>query len=84
MEGKGLPQKEKKEWNLKKPNYSVFECPICHQKTIPGITSRVVLDHNHDTGKARGWICDRCNTGIGRFRDDIKILEKAIEYLKTK
>jgi hypothetical protein len=39
-------------------------------------------DHNHKTHKFRGWLCNNCNTGMGRFRDDIENLEKAIEYLK--
>ena len=33
-------------------------------------------------GEARAWICDSCNTGLGRFKDDILMLEKAIAYLK--
>ncbi|WP_230380692.1 endonuclease domain-containing protein [Helicobacter pylori] len=39
-------------------------------------------DHNHDTGQGREWICDSCNTGLGRFKDNPKFLEKVIEYLK--
>ena len=49
---------------------------------VPGVTSKVVLDHNHITGKPRAWICDSCNTGLGRFKDDIKTMEDAIAYLK--
>ena len=60
----------------------IFECPICKKRTIPGLTSKIVLDHNHSTGKVRGWICDSCNTGIGRFKDDTKLLEEAIKYLQ--
>ena len=52
------------------------------KKTIPGLTSKVVLDHDHKTGKGRAWICDSCNTGLGRFKDDIELLESAIQYLK--
>ena len=60
-----------------------LECPICKKKTIPGITSKVVLDHNHNTGEPRAWICDSCNTGLGRFKDDINLLQCAIDYLKS-
>lgn len=59
-----------------------FECPICGKGSIPGITANLVIDHDHKTGNARSWLCDSCNTGLGRFKDDIELLEKAIEYLK--
>lgn len=39
------------------------------------------LDHDHITGKFRGWLCDRCNKGLGSLGDSIAGLEKAIEYL---
>ena len=39
------------------------------------------LDHDHETGKFRGWLCVNCNTGLGKFGDNIAGLEKAIEYL---
>jgi RNase P subunit RPR2 len=74
---------EKRQWMTLKPHLSVFTCPICDKTTIPGLTSKVVLNHNHDTGRIYGWICDSCNTGLGRFKDDVAILEKAIDYLKT-
>ncbi len=59
-----------------------FECPICGKGSIPGITANLVIDHDHETGKARDWLCDSCNTGLGRFKDKIELLEIAIEYLK--
>jgi hypothetical protein len=40
------------------------------------------LDHNHETGKFRGWLCDNCNTGIGKLGDTVEGLERAIAYLK--
>ena len=83
IDGVSVPDKVKKEWEKKKPNYIIWECPICKKKTIPGITSKVVLDHNHNTGEPRAWICDSCNTGLGRFKDDINLLQCAIDYLKS-
>jgi len=42
-----------------------------------------VLDHNHLTDKFRGWICNNCNNGLGRLKDDVNILQNAMEYLKN-
>ena len=39
------------------------------------------LDHDHKDNTFRGWICDRCNTGLGKLGDDISGLNKAIAYL---
>ncbi|MBQ8251507.1 MAG: Hpy99I family type II restriction endonuclease [Alphaproteobacteria bacterium] len=82
IDGVSMSASEKNKWNKIKPNMEIFECPICRKKTIPGLTSKVVLDHDHKTGKGRAWICDSCNTGLGRFKDDIELLESAIQYLK--
>lgn len=82
MEGVGVSRTDRIEWLKKKPNNEPFECPVCKKRTIVGITSKVVLEHDHHTGKPGGWICDSCNTGLGRFKDDIKLLESAIEFLK--
>jgi len=82
LEGKSPTLIEQQRWLLKKPHLEPFECPICGKRTIAGVTCRVDLDHNHKTGEIRGWICDSCNTGIGRFKDDIKLLERAIKYVE--
>lgn len=59
-----------------------FVCPICKKASIPGVTANLVIDHDHDTGNARAWICDSCNTGLGTFKDNINFLKEAIKYLK--
>jgi len=82
MEGVGISRTNKLKWLKKKPANEPFECPVCKKRTIAGITNKVVLEHDHHTGKAGGWICDSCNTGLGRFRDNIEILKSAIKFLK--
>lgn len=84
IDGADMPSHLKREWNKIKPHMIIWECPICKKRTIPGLTSKVVLDHDHITGKPRAWICDSCNTGLGRFKDDITTIQDAIEYLKKK
>jgi hypothetical protein len=40
------------------------------------------LDHDHATGKFRGWLCNQCNTGLGLLGDSITAVERAITYLR--
>lgn len=83
IDGKGLKAGEKRRLEaVKPPDKTVFVCPICEKRTVIGVTAKIVRDHDHKTGMGREWICDSCNTGLGRFKDDIAILEVAIEYLK--
>ncbi len=53
-------------------------CEICN--TAPS-KKRLFVDHNHDTGAVRALLCAACNTGIGMFREDAALLDKAKEYL---
>ena len=80
IDGIGMDPNDKKLW--KKPYLEPFTCPICIKTTIPGLTSKVVLNHDHATGKITGWLCDSCNTGLGRFKDSVDVLKSAIYYLE--
>ena len=81
--GRSITLKERSEWvSGKVKDYSAFTCPICQKTTIAGIT-KVVLDHNHKTGAVRGWLCESCNTGIGRFDDDPDIVKRALDWLQN-
>lgn len=61
---------------------SLFRCPICRKQTIVGVTAKIVLDHRHGDGSAREFICDSCNTGLGRFKNGEHFLQNAIDYLE--
>ena len=83
INGAAMPRSEKLRMESIKPkDWELFECPICHKRSIPGVTCNIVIDHDHRTGKARAWICDSCNTGIGRFQDDPSILKDIIAYIE--
>jgi hypothetical protein len=40
------------------------------------------LDHCHVSGQFRGWLCNNCNTAIGKLGDSIDGLMKAVRYLE--
>ena len=51
------------------------------QYEICGAMGRICYDHDHKTGKFRGWLCYRCNTGLGMVKDNIEILQTMVDYL---
>src|SRR6185312_16234510 len=52
------------------------KCAIC------GTTAeKLVVDHNHQTGKVRELLCHLCNAMIGCAREDFTILAAAAAYL---
>jgi hypothetical protein len=46
-----------------------------------GELARLYLDHCHDTGAFRGWVCNSCNTCVG-IADNVERLEKRIAFPK--
>jgi hypothetical protein len=55
-------------------------CAIC--KEAPTTKHGLHWDHDHETGQARDFLCHGCNVGLGHFRDNPKLLQAAIDYLK--
>lgn len=55
-----------------------ISCDCCGSIPEKGL----VIDHCHKTNKFRGWICEPCNHGLGKFGDDVEGVEKALAYLK--
>jgi hypothetical protein len=93
----GLSKSEvTRQWQLKK-NYDITlaqreemevdqdgKCAICGNAAKGGKTSSASLhvDHDHVTGQVRALLCNDCNTGIGKFRDDPALLYAAADYIR--
>jgi len=85
-EGKKPTAKEKKIFLLENPQPEIgdiFQCPICTRMFTIANKQSVNLDHDHETGEIRGWICGSCNTAVGKLEDDISILARAIIWIKS-
>jgi hypothetical protein len=56
-------------------------CLICnkHQNKVD---KPLNIDHSHASGKVRGLLCWECNVALGKFKDNISLLENAISYLQ--
>jgi hypothetical protein len=57
------------------------KCGLCGDPIGDKPGHNTHLDHCHETGTVRGILCNRCNTGLGAFGDNISNLEAAIRYL---
>jgi len=53
-----------------------YVCPICQETN-----QKWYLDHDWKTGEFRAYLCNKCNSGLGLFRDNIDNLNRAISYL---
>ena len=56
-------------------------CAICRSPNPNG--PNWATDHDHLTGKVRGILCSRCNTGIGQLQESHTLLRLAAEYLEA-
>ncbi len=57
-------------------------CTICdiHESEVK---RSLHMDHDHETGKFRGWLCSKCNHALGLMNDSSELLSKAIKYLDS-
>ena len=52
-------------------------CEICRTPR-----RKLVLDHDHETGFIRGWICQSCNVHLGKAQaHDIPLTQMYLDYL---
>lgn len=58
-------------------------CEICGKAPSgKGCAAVICMDHDHKTGKFRGWLCSLCNSALGKFEDSPETLKRAINYLQ--
>ena len=58
-----------------KPEYG-SNCDLCGKP----VNKNWQLDHCHETGEFRGWLCKGCNTGLGGIGDSFESVLKALLY----
>lgn len=79
-----------KHWNWKGGNNSRYiktiaprkrpeKCEVC--ESYGKKRNGIVLDHNHQTGKFRGWLCSNCNTILGLAKENTQTLKLLIKYI---
>lgn len=51
-------------------------CAICKR------IRRLSVDHCHKTGRIRALLCQSCNAAIGLLREDVFVIENALNYIK--
>jgi hypothetical protein len=54
-------------------------CELCAQ---PPDARGMCVDHDHKTGKFRGWLCQLCNSMLGMARDNPDLLLHGAVYLE--
>lgn len=52
-------------------------CECCGAAAEP-----IHLDHDHVSDKFRGWLCTKCNVGIGMLGDKLEGVLNAVKYLE--
>jgi hypothetical protein len=54
-------------------------CAICEVDT-----TRLCIDHDHETGQVRGLLCVSCNAALGHMKDSPERLMAAAIYLTSR
>jgi hypothetical protein len=60
-------------------------CELCGRpqtRLFKGKLVRLAVDHDHATGKVRGFICSSCNVVLGQANEDPVLLRKMADYLE--
>ena len=69
----GISLEEYRQESAKRSN----RCDICNN-----IVKTLHVDHDHVSGKVRGYLCGSCNRALGLFKDSSDVVQAASGYLK--
>jgi hypothetical protein len=75
----------KKKFGLTAEKYNAMlalqsgHCALCPRPDLPD--KRLAVDHDHETGRVRALLCDRCNRGIGLLDEEPARLRAAADYI---
>ena len=53
------------------------KCAVCKQD------KKLVLDHDHRTGKIRALLCTNCNTAVGLMKENPDFVQGLLNYAKS-
>lgn len=76
-----------RDFGITDDNYAILlqrqngTCAICKASTPGKNRNHFCVDHDHDTLQIRGLLCVSCNIGLGTFKDDTVLLERAAQYV---
>jgi hypothetical protein len=88
MEARGAPARASllKHYGLRPADYDAMlarqqgVCAICAE---PSERRSLDVDHCHETNAVRGLLCNACNVGLARFKDQPRLLRVATTYLEA-
>jgi hypothetical protein len=78
----------KAEYGLTPEDYNIMLerqgslCALCGATPLSVHHRKLVVDHDHVTGRVRGLLCHNCNLVLGHLGDDVNLMKRAIAYLQ--
>lgn len=66
-------------WRRAEAGPAPDKCEMCGEVS----STSLHVDHDHETGATRGFICRGCNMGLGHLKDTPRVLVAGLRYLAT-
>lgn len=59
------------------------KCKICEGSPTNSKLRHFHVDHDHETGKVRGLLCNECNCALGLLKDSPTLLRRAADHIEV-